>query len=325
MVFRAVTAVWHPAVMDADGWPDGAVAKRAARRLSLVCPEDAAGSGLSRTAVRHRLRTGRWERKRRRVHGIAGVRPTFEQEAEAARLSHGADALVTGPTAARIWQMAGGHDCDGIHLLTLAPAKARGPGIVTRRSGVIVPADRVVHRGVGVTSWARTFVENSGTRDLTDRQLGWILDDGLRHGLVTLDEVAATVERLRPAPGRRLRRVRALLTARGVGYDPGISQPEVRIADWLTSAGFRRPDLNVIIEAGGVRWELDGAYLDERVCWDYHSSFVHDGPGGITTTQKDNRMALVLKQAGWRYSIFDESTTEVLAVEAVAFDLRQIS
>ncbi len=282
-------------------------------------------AGLSRTAVRHRLRTGRWERKRRRVHGIAGVRPTFEQEVEAARLSHGADALVTGPTAARIWQMAGRHDTDGIHLLTLTPAKARGPGIVTRRSQFIVPADQACHRGVVVTSWARTFVENSARRDLTDRQLGWILDDGLRHHLVSLDELAATVQRLRPGPGRRLRRVRALLDARGVGYDPGASQPEVRIAEWLTAAGFCRPSLNVTVEAGGVRWELDGAYVEERICWDYHSSFVHDGPGGITTTQKDNRKALVLKQAGWRYSVFDESTSEAAAVAAVAFDLRQTS
>lgn len=105
-----------------------------------MLPDDVAAAGLSRTAARHRLRTGRWERKRRRVYGIAGVRPTFEQEA--ARLSHGPDALVTGPTAARIWNMPGRHEVDGVHLLTLTPGKARGPGVVTRRSRVIVPADR---------------------------------------------------------------------------------------------------------------------------------------------------------------------------------------
>jgi len=302
--------------------PDVVVARRAARRLSLVLPDDARSAGLSRDAVRHRLRHGRCERKRRGVYGIAGILPAFEQEVEAARLSHGPDALVTGPTAARVWGMAGRHEQDGIHILTLTPGKARGPGIVTRRSKVIVPADRASWHGVGVTSWARTFVENSARSDLTDRQLGWILDDGLRRRLVTLDEVVATVSRLRPAQGRRLSRVKALLAARGVGYDPGASQPEVRIADWLASAGFPRPELNVLVEAGGVRWELDGAYVTDRVCWDYHSSFVHGGPGGITTAQKDTRKALVLKQAGWRYSTFDETTDAPAAVEVVAYDLR---
>lgn len=129
--------------------------------------------------------------------------------------------------------------------------------------------------------------------------------------------------RLRPARGRRLSRVRSLLDARGVGYEPGSSQPEVRIAGWLTAAGFPRPRLNVAVDAGGIRWELDGAYVNERVCWDYHSSFVHEGPGGITTGRKDRHKALVLKQAGWCYSIFDESTTETVAVEAIVYDLRQ--
>jgi len=286
-------------------------------------PEDVPAVGFSRNAVRHRVRVGRWERKRRRIYAIAGVRPTFEQEVEAARLSHGPNALATGPTAARIWGMVGRHDVEGIHLLTLAPGKARGPGIVTRRSKLIESADRAMHHGVGVTSWARTLVENSARHDLTDRQLGWILDDGLRRNLVTLDQLASTVERLRPGPGRRLRRVRSLLEARGAGYEPGASQPELRIAGWLAAAGFGQPRLNVLVDACGVRWELDGAYPEERVGWDYHSSFIHEGPGGIVTARKDTRKALVLKQAGWRYSSFDESTLEASAVEAVGYDLRE--
>lgn len=302
---------------------DAVVAQRAARRLSLVTAGDVAAAGFGSNAVRHRLRTGRWERRRRGIYSIAGVRHSFEQEVEAARLAHGPMALVTGPTAAKIWDMAGRHDEDGIHLLTLTPGKARGPGIVTRRSKVIVPADRATCHGVGVTSWARTFVENSARNDLSDRQLGWILDDGLRREQVTLAELASTVDRLRPARGRHLSRIRELLRARGVDYEPGASQPEARIAGWLAAAGFGRPQLNVMVDAGGIRWELDGAYVDERVCWDYHSSFVHDGPGGITTGRKDRRKALVLKQAGWRYSIFDETTTQASAVEAVAFDLRR--
>ncbi|MFP5371017.1 MAG: hypothetical protein ACLGI3_09740 [Actinomycetes bacterium] len=32
---------------------------------------------------------------------------------------------------------------------------------------------------------------------------------------------------------------------------------------------------------------------------------------------------LVLKQTGWRYSTFDETTTEAAAVESVGYDLRQ--
>lgn len=309
--------------MEEPPTPDAAIARSASKRLSLVAPGDAARAGLTRMAVQHRLQTGRWWRERRGVYVIAGVGGSFERAAEAARLAHGDDALVTGPTAATIWDMPCRHESDGVHVLTLTPGKARGPGVITRRSKVIVPADRALRHGVGVTSWARTFVENSARRDLSDKQLGWILDDGLRRQLVTLDELASTIARLRPARGRSLRRVRSLLDARGVGYDPGQSQPEVRIADWIAAAGFCRPKLNVTVNAGGIRWELDGAFVDEKVGWDYHSSFIHQGAGGITTAQKDTRKALVLKMAGWRYSVFDETTTQADAVEAIAHDLRR--
>lgn len=134
--------------------------------------------------------------------------------------------------------------------------------------------------------------------------------------------MAGALARLRPGPGRRPRRIRALLAARGVGYQPGASQPEARIAGWLVATGFEQPQLNVTVDAGDVRWELDGASTSQQVCWDYHSSFIHEGPGGITTARKDTRKALVLKQAGWRCSAFDESTTEAAAVEAIAYDLR---
>jgi hypothetical protein len=302
---------------------DARLAALAARQRGLLHHDQITSAGLSDDKIWRRTTSDRWRAERRNVIAINGAPPTFEQVVAAATMSRGGDVLAAGTTGARLWAMPGDHDLPGIQLLTVIPAKARGNGIVTRRTKLLVPADRAVLRGIPVTSFARTLVDLTGRNDLTDRQLGWILDDGLRRRVTSLEAVRHTVTRLPGGPGRRPSRIVALLEARGVAFQPGASQPESRVAGWLETAGLPTPALDVEVLAGGVTWELDGAYLQARVCWDYHSELIHAGDGSISTFHKDARKALALKNAGWDYSWFTSRSTEAEVVETIGLALRR--
>ncbi len=299
---------------------DFTLAAYAANHRGLLHTE-IARAGVSERTVRRRVASGQWRGERRSVLAINGVPPSFEQVVAGATMSRGGGVLTAGPTAARMWTMPGNHELPGINLLTIDPAKARGPGIVTHRTRLLVPADRSLVRGIPTTSYARTLLDNSGRRDLSDRQLGWILDHGVRTGATTLEAVRSTTARLRPARGRRTTRIRALLEARGVDFDPGASQPEVRLADWLEGAGFGRPVHGLRIVADGVTWELDGAYPEMKVCFDYHSEAFHAGDGSVPTFHKDSRKANALKKAGWDYSWFTSQSTEADVVDVIGYAL----
>jgi hypothetical protein len=302
---------------------DATIGVLAARQRGLVSTSDLDPLGVTPHAARVRRARGQWSRMRRSVVAIAGAPPSFEQVVAAAAMSRGDDVLVAGPTAARLWNMPGRHDAPGINLLTVTPAKARGDGIVTRRTKLLVPADRGEVRKIAVTSYARTLVDISGRNDLSDKVLGWILDDGLRRGTTSLEAVMHTVARLPPGPGRRPTRIRALLAVRGIDFDPGASQPESRLAGWLEAAGLPRPHLDLTVVAGGVEWELDGAFAEAKVCFDYHSEEIHAGEGGIATFHKDARKAAALKNDGWDYSWFTAQSTEAEVVETIGLALRR--
>jgi hypothetical protein len=229
--------------------------------------------------------------------------------------------VAAGPTAAQLWRTPCQPDSTLIHLLTVDPAKARGEGIATRRTRILVPADYTLREQVPVTSYARTLIDLSGRDDLSDKQLGWILDHGVRSGYTTLAKVRHTLDRLRPGPGRRTSRIATLLGARGMGFDPGASQPETNIAGWLDAAGLPRPEHGVRVLVDGIEWELDGSYPELKIAFDYHSVREHAGDGNLMTFHKDYRKALALKRAGWDYSVFTSTTSQADAVETIAVAL----
>jgi hypothetical protein len=298
---------------------DARLGSLAARRHGLLTTADLAAAGIGDTAVRTRRAAGRWTAERRGVVSIAGLPPTFEGKVMAAVLGHpNGKVFAAGPTAARIWPTPCPPESSLINLLTVDPAKARGDGIATRRTRVLVPADHTVRDGIPLTSYARTLIDLSGRNDLSDRQLGWILDHGIRLGHTSIVAVRHTLDRLRPGPGRRTSRIESLLEARGERFDPGASQPEATIAGWLEHAGFPRPEHGVRVVVGGIEWELDGAYRDLKIAFDYHSVLVHAGDGNVETFHKDYRKALALKADGWDYSVFTSATSERAVVETIA-------
>jgi hypothetical protein len=168
-----------------------------------------------------------------------------------------------------------------------------------------------VHRGVPVTSWARTIVDNSGRSELSDSQLGWMIDEGLRRKELTHAALHHAAERLvHTAPGRSRRRMLRLLADRPNDWDPAAADPISRVARWLTGAGFGKPRTHSKVLAGGVRIEVDVSYPRWRLGWNYECG--------------DDDVRAALEAAGWLIDDVTRDDTEASVTErAAAMALRR--
>lgn len=300
---------------------DQVAAQIAARHWGALTHQEALSAGLSEHQIHRRLRGSRWSSQRQGVYTLAGVPPSRMQTLWVA-VAAGGSCVISGPTAAWLWRLPKA-EFDGIHVLTDDPDHVRADGVIGHRSKAIVPADRRTVAQIAVTSPARTIIDCSGSPDLR-RLIGWWVDHGLRESLLSLDELQHSRARLRPARGRSLRFIDAQLERRGAGYQVGDSQPEIRLADWLESAGLGRPRLGEKVWLPGESHPLkpDGLYLPERVGYEYQSWTFH-GAGQAHPFHEDPRRMNKLRTAGYDLYPFTAESTEAEVVETIAVALNR--
>ena len=92
-------------------------------------------------------------------------------------------------------------------------------GVVCHRSGLLEDGDIVRRFDMNVTSPLRTVIDLSGP--LTVPELGKVVDDFLRRGMLQLEDLRERVSRTRSAPGRSAATLRKVLAKRLPGYDAG--------------------------------------------------------------------------------------------------------
>ncbi|MCZ7526119.1 MAG: DUF559 domain-containing protein [Acidimicrobiia bacterium] len=211
----------------------------------------------------------------------------------AAVLATGEDAVASHGSAARLWRLDCPHD-DQLEVTSPRTRRVRIPGVRAHRSVVFLGEEHGRTRGIAATSVARTIVDLSGR--LSTRELGVVLDDGLRRNIVTLDVLRRCVAGLAPAPGRRPSRVHRLLVDRLPGYDPGESELEMRVVRTLVAGGVPQPVLQHEVAVADRSYRLDLAYPGSRLAievdgWEFHRS--------RAAFDRDRTRANALVVAGW--------------------------
>jgi hypothetical protein len=213
-------------------------------------------------AVRYLVESAQLERLRRGILASPAVVESFEQRVLAAVIIGGVGACASHESAAQLWSL----PLPGGAMVEITTALERHPildGVRVHRSSLLLPEDVTEQNCIPVTSSARTIVDLSGRLDL--RSLGRMVDDALRRKVVTLDGLHETVERLRPAPGRSVRKMRLLLARR----DDGTAHRESVLEDFVHHAvsRFRLPEpvaqFEVIV--GGRRRRIDFCYPEPMV------------------------------------------------------------
>jgi hypothetical protein len=276
----------------------------ASGQWSLVSREQLQSAKVSNKSIAQLLKSGALRRVEHRVYATLGSPRSWEQSAMASVLAAGPDAVASQATAARLWEYAYlPEDALDVTVLVSDTERPRRRGL---HRTVVLPAQDVTERsGIPCTSFERTLCDC--TTVLSPFQLGRVLDDGLRRGVASLDQLMKCAVRLDSGPGRRLRLIQRLLAERDESFDPGGSASELEVLRVLREGGVPRPVQQYRVRVGGRTFVLDFAWPEQRLFAEYYGLAVHSGASAVAS---DNSRLTALVGAGWRPLVFTESTTD---------------
>ena len=197
-----------------------------------------------------------------------------------------------------------GFEPNAIEVLIEGTQRVRLDGATVHETIVWGARHRGVRARIPVTSAARTLCDLS-TR-LRAERLGPIVDDALRRKVVTLRQLKAVAEELDGQGRRRCTTTRAVLGEREPGYQPGDSEPEKRIARWLTAAGLPEPVLGHRAAVGTRRLRLDIAYPNIKFAFEYDSPGFHDQTSAFYA---DRDRDALLDEIDWTIKRLTKKTT----------------
>ena len=186
-------------------------------------------------------------------------------------------------------------------------------GVRVHRTLILPECDITECEGVPCTSFERTLCDN--TSELSEFQLGRTLDDGLRRQVASLKALAECLERLESGPRRRLAQVRRLLAQRGMGFDPGGSNAELRVFEVLRSAGLPPPEQQYRVKVGTTTYILDYAYPDRMRFIEYYELRSHSSASAVAY---DNQRLTDLSKVGWWPLVFTDASSDRRIVEDTA-------
>ena len=188
----------------------------------------------------------------------------------------GSEAAAAHRSAAALCDLPSGRT-DVIEILCARWKRAKQGGLVVHESLLIDEEDLDEADGIPCTSVARTLFDLA--RKLSPDMLDANIDNALRRGIVSLDELRRTSTRLatKGRPGGR--RFRAAVEARtGVAALPE-SVPERLLAAMLVRQGLPAPTHQFVVrdDVGGFVARVDLAYPEWMIVIEYDSVEHHTG------------------------------------------------
>jgi very-short-patch-repair endonuclease len=203
----------------------------------------------------------------------------------AAVLALGGNAVLSHATAAAAWELR--QRTGTIHVTVPSTAgRKRRRGIRLHRTTTLRPTDTTTHRGIPITTPARTIIDLA--RTLEGRPLEHALDLADQRSLIDFEDL-----RTRPIPPS-LQAVLSLYTA---GTTPTRSEMEERFLALCDAHDLARPNVNTRIEGE----EVDFAWRDRRLIVEVDGYAYHRSPSAFET---DRERDITLVLAGWRVMRF---------------------
>jgi very-short-patch-repair endonuclease len=249
-----------------DTRPDLRVARAAADQWGVLSLDELFACGLSRTEVRDRVRNGRLHPLHRGVYAVGHANVTLDGRFLAAVKASGPGAMLSHFSAAALWGFMQWDDrYPEVTVVGTAP-RAR-PGLRIHRTTTLDRDDTTRHRGISVTSPARTLLDLAATLDhaplrsatrraqslhrVNVRQLVDVLArHRRRRGCAGLARIVATG----PAPTRsELEDTTLDLILRGGFAHPRVNDA-LRLSGRRVVPDFRWPEQRLVVEADGAAW-----------------------------------------------------------------------
>ncbi len=268
--------------------PDAIVDAIAAAQRRSVSHEQLRSAGLTRSAIAHRVATGRLHRVHRGVYLVGHPDPLPLARETAALLACGAQSALNRQTAASSWRIVDAAPA-AIHVLVAGMEPSPGGGVVVHLTRAIDPLDIRRHDGLLLTSPARTLLDLAavlGTRDAR-----WAVEEARVRRLVTIRDLAEQLERSRGRRGARA--LRAIVAE--LGSSPALtrSEAERRLLDLVRAARLPPPKTNVRVEG----FEVDAFWPEHRLVVEVDGFAFHASRAAF---ERDRRRDAALQAAGVR-------------------------
>lgn len=264
---------------------------------------------LSPAQIQGRVADGGMVPVRPGVYRCAGAPPTWEQRLLACCLV--GDAVASHRSAARLWALGG---IPALRLEVTVPVgrTVRFPGVRAHRSTLLGPEFVTVHRGIPVTTPARTLIDLSAVA--APPRVWEAVGEALRQRLLTLEELRGCFDLMAGRGRRRVAHFRPVLEARQPGCDPADSELEARVARWLAAAALPTPVRQHPVLTEHHRYRVDLAYPDLRIAieldgWAHH--------GTRRAFDRDRERGNDLELAGWTVLRFTSRSTRDDVVRVV--------
>lgn len=259
------------------------------------------------------LESGELETVRSGVYRFAGTPETWEQHVLAACLAGGPGAAASFRTASWLWRLSGSERPDEIEITVPRKRRARLPGVQVHQTTVDGRRHFTRIGPIPVTTPARTLCDSTTYAPTWFVERG--TDDALRRKLTTLRLLTRVFLDLATKGRRRSTIMRAVLDDRLPGFQPGDSQPEVRLARWLTSAGLPKAVQQYRVRVGNKNYRMDLAYPTEKVDVEYDGWETHRVR---STFDADRERDQLLELDGWLVLRFTSKHGRATVVERVA-------
>ncbi len=292
-----------------------------ASQHGLITSQQLASAGLTSDQVCGLVNRRVVRRIRPRVFGLVGAPETWERGLLAAVLSIDGS-VASHASAARLW----GFDPrpeDRYEVTVPRDKFATMRGVSVHRSKTLGDrADIHIRGGVPCTSFERTLCDCTGL--LSARQLGRVLDDGLRRSVASLGALKQCCEQNESGPGRHMSVIRGLLGERGVGFNPGGSGSELQVLEVFRRAGIPMPVQQHSVRIGGKTYRPDFAWPEYLVFAEYYGLPFHTGPSAVVA---DNKRLTALAAAGWLPLVFTHASSdrEIVQRTTEALNQRKVS
>jgi very-short-patch-repair endonuclease len=270
---------------------DDAIASLAANQHGVVARGQLAALGLGLDAIDHRVEQGRLHRLHRAVYAVGHRSLTREAHWMAAVLAGGDGAVLSHRSAAALWAIRGSGPAD-VEITAPRQRRAR-PGIQAHRT-TLAPDEISVHRGIPVTTPARTLLDLAALPD--QHRLARAAERAESLRLTSPTSLEALAARYPGRPG--VPAIRRLVARNGITDTPTRSDLERRFLSLLDAESLPRPLVNKEIRlARGTKPEADFTWRSHHLVVEVDGYETH---GTRQAFERDRARDRALQSAGWR-------------------------
>jgi hypothetical protein len=277
----------------------------AARQLGLVSSAQLSQLGFTRRQIDRRVGNDRLITVRRGVYRVASAPLSWEQAVLAAALAAGDGATISHTTAAAVWDLKHiDRQRAGLHVT--ANRQLRIDGVVGH-VGRLAPGERLVQRGIPITTPERTLVDLAEV--LTPARLGECVDDALRRKLIGLSRLRRTFDQANATTGggrRGLAWMKQVLAERHPDFRPPDSDWEREMDRLWDRLGLPAAERQYRVANGGRTFKLDRAIPELKIGIEWNGFETH---GTCSAFHRDSDRQADLTAGGWFIIPFTSRST----------------